>query len=115
MTTSPSGFCRSEPILPRKTFGAMPIEQVRHSPTCSRKRPLELELERQSARDRHLPLVAHQTAGHLVDRHHLLDRHAGVDRRQHALVIFGVEPVSGLHRVIAAGQIFSPRAPVSLL
>jgi len=27
MTTSPSGFSRSEPTLPRKTFGAMPIEQ----------------------------------------------------------------------------------------
>ena len=37
MTTSPSGFCRSDPTLPRNTFGAMPIEQVRHSPTCSRK------------------------------------------------------------------------------
>src|SRR5215469_7065174 len=24
------------PTLPRNTFGAMPIEQVRHSPTCSR-------------------------------------------------------------------------------
>src|SRR5215469_4136590 len=24
-TTSPSGFCRSDPILPRNTFGAMPI------------------------------------------------------------------------------------------
>ena len=36
MTTSPSGFCRSDPTLPRNTFGAMPIEQVRHSPTCSR-------------------------------------------------------------------------------
>jgi hypothetical protein len=33
MTVSPSGFCRSEPTLPRNTFGAMPIEQVRHSPT----------------------------------------------------------------------------------
>ena len=57
-----------------------------------------LELERQGAGDRHLPLIAHQAAGHLVDRHHLLDRHAGVDRRQHALVIFGVEPVPRLHR-----------------
>ena len=36
MTTSPSGFCKSDPTLPRNTFGAMPIEQVRHSPTCSR-------------------------------------------------------------------------------
>ena len=27
----------SDPTLPRNTFGAMPIEQVRHSPTCSRK------------------------------------------------------------------------------
>ena len=42
MTTSPSGFCRSEPTLPRNTFGAMPIEQVRHSPTCSRKARLTL-------------------------------------------------------------------------
>jgi len=28
----------------------------------------------------------------------LLDRHAGVDRRQHALVVLGVEAVPGLHR-----------------
>src|SRR6516225_5610131 len=25
MTTRPSGFCRSEPILPRNTLGAMPM------------------------------------------------------------------------------------------
>jgi hypothetical protein len=36
MTTSPSGFSRSDPTLPRNTFGAMPIEQVRDSPTWSR-------------------------------------------------------------------------------
>jgi hypothetical protein len=29
MTTSPSGFCRSDPTLPRNTLGAMPIEQAR--------------------------------------------------------------------------------------
>jgi hypothetical protein len=29
VTTKPSGFCRSDPTLPRNTFGAMPIEQVR--------------------------------------------------------------------------------------
>jgi hypothetical protein len=57
-----------------------------------------LELQRQGAGDRHLPLIAHQPAGDLVDRHHLLDRHAGVDRRQHPLVILGVEPVPRLHR-----------------
>ena len=33
ITTSPSGFCRSDPTLPRNMLGAMPIEQVRHSPT----------------------------------------------------------------------------------
>ena len=36
ITVSPSGFCMSEPTLPRNTFGARPIEQVRHSPTWSR-------------------------------------------------------------------------------
>ena len=65
-----------------------------------------LELQRQGAGDRHLPLVAHQAAGHLVDRHHLLDRHAGVDRRQHALVILGVEPVPGLHRDHGGANLF---------
>jgi hypothetical protein len=74
----------------------MPIEQVRHSPTWSRSRVLEVH--RQSTGDRQLPLIAHEAAGHLVDRHHLLDRDAGVDRRQHPLVILGVEPVPGLHR-----------------
>ena len=37
ITTSLSGFCKSDPTLPRKTLGAMPIEQVRHLPTCSRR------------------------------------------------------------------------------
>ena len=74
----------------------MPIEQVRHSPTCSRSDLLEFHS--QSAGDRNLTLVAHEAASHLVDRHHLLDRHAGVDGRQHALVILGIELVPRLDR-----------------
>jgi hypothetical protein len=57
-----------------------------------------LKLHRQSAGDRHLPVIAHEPAGDLVDRHHFLDRHTGVDRRQHALVVLGVELMPGLHR-----------------
>ena len=96
MTTSPSGFCMSEPTLPRNTLGAMPIEQVRHSPTCSRN--ARLTLSASCARDRDLPFSAHQLAGHFVDRADLLDRQAGVDGLQDALVIVAVEPVIGLHR-----------------
>ena len=33
----PVRLLRSDPTLPRNTLGAMPIEQVRHSPTWSRK------------------------------------------------------------------------------
>jgi hypothetical protein len=95
MTTRPSGFWMSEPTLPRKTLGARPIEQVRHSPTCSQ---APFDFGRQLSRRRHLPLGAHEPAGHFVDRHHLLDRQAGVDRLQNALVIIGIEPVIGLHR-----------------
>jgi hypothetical protein len=95
MTTSPSGFCRSDPTLPRNTLGAMPIEQVRHSPSCSRKACLILSA---SWRNRYLPLGAHQTAGHFIYRANFLDRHAGVDRSQDALVIIGVEAMIGLHR-----------------
>jgi hypothetical protein len=35
---------------------------------------------------------------HFIDRAYLLDRQAGVNRRQNAFVVFGVEPVIGLHR-----------------
>ena len=96
MTTSPSGFCRSEPTLPRNTLGAMPIEQVRHSPTCSRRARLTFSANSRATVD--LALGAHQPAGHLVDRHDLVDRQAGVDGFQNALVIIGIEPVIGLHR-----------------
>ena len=82
--------------MPRKTFGARPIEQVRHSPTWSRSRPFDLR--RQLARDRHLAFGSHQAAGHFVDRQDLLDRQAGIDCLENALVVIGVEPVPGLHR-----------------
>ena len=39
------------------------------------------DLEREVARGRHLPFVAHEPAGDLVDRHHLLDRQASIDGR----------------------------------
>ena len=64
MTTSPSGFCRSEPTLPRKTLGAMPIEQVRHSPTCSRK--VRFTFNASSRANRDLALRPHQSARHFV-------------------------------------------------
>jgi hypothetical protein len=96
MTTSQSGFCRSEPTLPRKTFGAIPIEQVRHSPTYSRKARFTFTASsRATGTCRSVP---YQLAGHLVDRAHLFDRQAGVDRLQDALVILGVEAVISLHR-----------------
>jgi hypothetical protein len=56
------------------------------------------DFERKLARNRYLPLGAHQTAGHFIDRANFLDRHAGVDRSQDALVIIGVEAMIGLHR-----------------
>jgi hypothetical protein len=43
-------------------------------------------------------LVAHQAAGHFVDRQDFLDPQAGVDRLQDPLVILAVEPVIGLNR-----------------
>ena len=67
-------------------------------------------LQRQFPGNRHLPFGAHQLAGHFVDRAHLLDRQAGVDRLQDALVIFGVEPVIGLHRDQQRGTAGAPRA-----
>jgi hypothetical protein len=73
----------------------MPIEQVRHSPTCSRRTRLILSA---SSRDRYLAFGAHEPAGHLVDRHDLLDRQAGIDSLQNAVVVIGVEAVIGLHR-----------------
>jgi hypothetical protein len=57
-----------------------------------------LDLERKLARDRHLPLGAHQAASHFVDRADFLDRQAGVDRLEDPLVIVGIEAVIGLHR-----------------
>jgi hypothetical protein len=57
-----------------------------------------LDLLGQFERNRHLPLGAHQPAGHFVDRAYFLDRQAGVDRFQNAFVVFAVEPVIGLHR-----------------
>jgi hypothetical protein len=57
-----------------------------------------LDLEREFARDRHLPFGAHEPAGHFINRHDLLDRQTGIDGFQNAAVIVGVEPVIGLHR-----------------
>jgi hypothetical protein len=96
MTTSPSGFCRSEPTFTEKHIGRDADRAGEAFADLLAQRPLELE--RQGAGDRHLPLIARQAARHLVNRHHLLDRHAGVDGGQHALVVLGVESVPRLHR-----------------
>jgi hypothetical protein len=77
-------------------LGATPIEQVRHSPTCSRR--ARFDLERQFARDRNLALGTHQAARHLVDRRDLVDRQAGADGRENSLLIIGVEPMINLDR-----------------
>jgi hypothetical protein len=96
ITTSPSGFCRSDPTLPRK--------HVRRDADRASEAFADLlaqgllHLQGQFPRDRHLPFGAHHLAGHLVDRAHLLDRQTRVDGFQNSLLILGVEPVIGLHR-----------------
>jgi hypothetical protein len=52
--TSPSGFCRSEPT-----------EQVRHSPTCSRRASLTFNASSRAAGT--CRFGAYQAAGHFVD------------------------------------------------
>ena len=96
MTTNPSGFCRSDPTLPRNTLGAMPNRTGETLAHLFAQRAFDLE--RKLARDRHLPFGAHQLAGHFVDRANLLDGRAGVDGLEDALVIVAVEPMIGLHR-----------------
>jgi hypothetical protein len=93
--------------LPRNTFGARPIEQVRHSPTWSPQR--SLDLERELAGNVNVPFGAHEAAGHFVDRADLLDRQAGIDRLQDALVIVGIEAMIGLDRNNGRAQ--PPRVP----
>src|ERR1700738_347695 len=86
----------SDATLPRKTLGARPIEQVRHSPTCSRNARLTFSASsRATGTWRSVPIRRQAIS---VDRADLLDRQTGVDRLENALVVVGIEPVVGLHR-----------------
>ena len=111
MTTSPSGFCRSEPTL----------RHIRRDADRAGKALADLlpqhpfDLQREFARNLDLALASHQPAGHLVDGHDLLDRQAGVDGRKNALVILGIEPVIGLHRDDAGAQARASRRMVPVL
>jgi hypothetical protein len=96
MTVSPSGFLQIGTDLAKKHIGRDAdrageafAELVAQS---------AFDFERKLPRDRHLPLGAHETAGHFIDRANLLDRHAGVNHLQDALVIIGVDAMIGLDR-----------------
>ena len=110
ITTSPSGFCRSEPT---KTLGARPIEQVRHSPTCSRGGPVKLR--RELARNLDLALGTHQSAGHLVDRHDLLDREAGADRPHIRDRVFRAPALAPVARPIRSLIAAAQREPIRVV
>jgi hypothetical protein len=75
----------------------MPTEQVRHSPTCSRKARFTFKANsRATGTCRSVPMSLQAISS--IEHTFSTGRLAGVDRLQDAFVILGVEPVISVHR-----------------